>query len=112
MKRALALAPLLAFFLGPLLWQVLTSCWPEAELTQPLPHSLTAANYAGLGATFARSVANSLLVAAGTTALCLAAAAPAAFAIAKLRFPGRAWLLGGALAISMFRPSPPSARSI
>jgi multiple sugar transport system permease protein len=104
MKRALALAPLLAFFLGPLLWQLLTSFWPEAELTRPLPGSLTAANYAGLGATFARSVANSLLVAAGTTALCLAAAAPAAFAIAKLRFPGRSWLLGGALAISMFPP--------
>ena len=104
MKRALGLAPLLAFFLAPLLWQVLTSFWPEAELTQPLPRSLTAANYAGLGASFAQSVASSLLVAAGTTTLCLAVAAPAAFAIARLRFPGRSWLLGGALAISMFPP--------
>ncbi len=104
MKRALAAVPLLAFFAGPLLWQLLTSFWPEAELTRAAPRSLTLANYAGLGAPFARSVLNSLLVAAGTTALCLALAAPAGFAIAKLRFRGRSALLGGALAISMFPP--------
>src|SRR5207237_4808241 len=69
-----------------------------------LPHTLTVANYAGLGSTFARAVLNSLLVAAGTTALCLAAGASAAFAIAKLDFPGRGLLFGGALAISMFPP--------
>src|SRR5205823_4861940 len=42
--------------------------------------------------------------AAGTTALCLAAGASAAFAIAKLDLPGKRVLLGGALAISMFPP--------
>jgi len=97
-------AAVLAFFLGPLAWQALTSFWPEQELTRPLPRALTLANYAGLGETFARAVLSSLLVAAGTTALCLAAGAPAAFAIARLRFPGRSLLLGGALAISMFPP--------
>jgi multiple sugar transport system permease protein len=100
MKRA----AVLLFFLGPLAWQVLTSLWPEEELTRALPHALTVANYAGLGTTFARAVVNSLLVAAGTTALCLAVGAAAAFAIAKLTFPGRSLLLGGALAISMFPP--------
>jgi len=97
-------AAILAFFLGPLAWQALTSLWPEAELTRPLPHALTLASYAGLGATFARAVLNSLLVAAGTTVLCLAAGAPAAFAIARLELRGRSLLLGGALAISMFPP--------
>jgi multiple sugar transport system permease protein len=97
-------AAVLAFFLGPLAWQALTSLWPEAELTRPLPHALTLASYAGLGATFARAVLNSLLVAAGTTVLCLAAGAPAAFAIARLELRGRSLLLGGALAISMFPP--------
>lgn len=100
MKRALVLL----FFLGPLFWQVLTSLWPEAEMTRPLPHALTFANYAGLGGSFARAALNSVLVAAGTTALCLAAGASAAFAIAKLDFPGRSLLLAAALAISMFPP--------
>jgi multiple sugar transport system permease protein len=92
------------FFLAPLAWQVLTSVWPEAALTRPLPSRLTLSNYAGLGGTFARAVFNSLLVAAATTALCLAVGASAAFAIAKLEFRGRSLLLGGALAISMFPP--------
>ena len=104
MKRALPTAVVLLFFLAPLGWQVLTSLWPEAALTRPLPTALTVANYAGLGATFARAVLNSLLVAAGTTALCLGVGASAAFAIAKLEFRGRSALLGGALAISMFPP--------
>ena len=104
MKRALPTAAVLAFFVGPLAWQLLTSLWPEPELTRSLPTSLTLANYAGLGATFARAVLNSLVVAVGTTALCLAVGASAAFAIAKLEFRGRSLLLGGALAISMFPP--------
>ena len=106
MKRArmIPTVAVLLFFLAPLAWQVLTSFWPDAELTRPLPARLTLANYAGLGGTFARAVLNSLLVAAGTTAVCLAVGASAAFAIAKLEFRGRSLLLGGALAISMFPP--------
>jgi multiple sugar transport system permease protein len=104
MKRALATAAVLSFFLGPLAWQALTSVWPEVELSRPLPRSLTLSSYAGLGGTFARAVLNSLVVAAGTTAVSLAVGASAAFAIAKLDFPGRRLLLGAALAISMFPP--------
>ena len=104
MKRRFAIAAALAFFLGPIAWQALTSLWPEPELTRAFPRSLTVANYAGLGEPFARAVLNSLVVAAGTTLLCLAAGASAAFAIAKLEFPGRRLLLGAALAISMFPP--------
>ncbi len=104
MKRSLAVAAVLLFFLGPVAWQLLTSLWPDAELTRPLPGSLTLANYAGLGSTFARAVLNSLIVAAATTALSLSVGASAAFAAAKLEFPGRSVLLGGALAISMFPP--------
>ncbi len=101
MKRA----PYLVFFLAPFAWQVLTSLWPEAELGRPLPSSLTLAAYRlVLHGPFSRAVVNSFVVAAATTALCLALAAPAAFAIAKLRFRGRRLLLGGALAISMFPP--------
>jgi multiple sugar transport system permease protein len=104
MKRALPIAAVLVFFIAPLAWQLLTSFWPDAELTHPLPTTLTWANYAGLGGTFAGAVLNSLIVAGGTTAVCLAVGASAAFAIAKLEFPGRSLLLGAALAISMFPP--------
>jgi len=104
MRRAPAVAAVLLFFLGPLAWQALTSVWPEAELTRPLPSRLTLASYAGLGVPFARAVLNSILVAAGTTALCLSVGAAAGFAVARLEFPGRRFLLGGALAISMFPP--------
>jgi multiple sugar transport system permease protein len=103
-KRALATAAVLAFFLGPFGWQVLTSLWPEDQLTLPFPHALTLASYAGLGASFGRALFNSLVVAASTTALCLTVGSTAAFAIARLRFPGRRLLLGAALAISMFPP--------
>jgi multiple sugar transport system permease protein len=100
MKRGLVLL----FFLGPLFWQVVTSLWPEAELTRPWPHALTLSNYAGLGGSFAGAALNSLIVAAGTTVLCLLTGASAAFAIAKLQFRGRSLLLNGALAISLFPP--------
>ena len=100
MKRALAVA----FFVGPFLWMALTSLWPEAQLTRPLPESLTLASYAGLGGSFARAVANSLVVAALTTAVSLAAGSAAAFAIARLPLPGKGGLLAFALAVSMFPP--------
>jgi multiple sugar transport system permease protein len=98
--------PALAFFLLPLGWLVLTSLWPDAELARPLPSRLTLENYRAAlgGGGLARAILNSLLVGAATTALALALAAPAAFAIARLDFPGRGALLGGALAISMFPP--------
>jgi multiple sugar transport system permease protein len=96
----------LTFFLGPFAWQVLTSLWPEAELTRPFPSHLTFDNYLSLfsGEPFARVILNSLIVAAATTVFCLAVGSAAAFALAKLNFPGRNLLLGLALAISMFPP--------
>ncbi len=103
---ALGAAAFLAFFLGPFGWQVLTSLWPEAELTRPLPSHLTLQSYETVFTQhpFARIVLNSLLLAAGTTVFCLTVGAAAAFALAKLSFPGKNALLGLALAISMFPP--------
>jgi multiple sugar transport system permease protein len=96
----------LAFFLGPFVWQALTSLWPEAELGRAWPSKLTAANYAAAltERDFARALPNSFLVAAATTTLALCIAAPAAFAVAKLPFRGRRLLLGAALAVAMFPP--------
>lgn len=99
-------AAALVFFAGPLAWQALTSLWPEEQLAQPWPSALTPANYAAAlrsgGAL--RALANSALVAGATTALALALAAPAAFALVKLRPRGGRLLLGGALAAVMFPP--------
>jgi multiple sugar transport system permease protein len=51
---------------------------------------------------FTRALRNSLGISAISTALSVALAAPAAYAIARLRFPGRRLVLGAALAIAMF----------
>ena len=98
--------PYLAFFLLPFGWLVLTSLWPDAELARALPSGLTLENYGAAlgGGGLSRAIANSLLVGLSTTALSLLLAAPAAFAVARLEFPGRRALLGLALAISMFPP--------
>ncbi len=98
--------PYLAFFLLPFGWLVLGSLWPDAELARALPSHLTLENYAAAlrGGGLGRALVNSLAVGIATTALALALAAPAAFAVARLDFPGRRLLLGGALAISMFPP--------
>jgi multiple sugar transport system permease protein len=104
---AFACAAFVTFFLGPFAWQVLTSLRPEGELTRAgLPSRLSLDAYASVLAsgTFLRAVANSLVVAAVTTAFCLAVGASAAFALAKLRFPGRGLLLAAALGVSMFPP--------
>lgn len=104
MRRA-AKGLYLCFFLAPFLWQALTSLWPEAQQGARLPSALTLEAWATvLRGGFLRAALNSLVVAAGTTALCLSVATPAAFAIARLRFPGRRALLGLSLAISMFPP--------
>jgi ABC-type glycerol-3-phosphate transport system permease component len=48
------------------------------------------------------AIGNSLLVAACTTLLCVALGAPCAYALARLRFPGRTALLSFVLAVAMF----------
>lgn len=99
-------AAYLTFFLGPFLWQVLTSVWPEGELTEPLPSRLTFGNYVSVFADhpFARVVGNSFFVAGLTTLVCLVIGAFAAFALARLPVPGGNALLGISLGISMFPP--------
>jgi multiple sugar transport system permease protein len=98
---------LLTFFLGPFVWQVLTSLRPEADLATPgLPRAFTLAAYRSVlgDRAFLHVVVNSLVVATATTVSCLLVGASAAFALAKLSFPGRGLLLGVALAVSMFPP--------
>jgi multiple sugar transport system permease protein len=51
---------------------------------------------------FTRALRNSLGISAISTFLSVALASPAAYAVARLRFPGRRVVLGTALAIAMF----------
>lgn len=106
---ALALALLLGFCLFPIVWQLLTALKPTAELVSLppfLPSVVTFEHFYTVFAErpFARILLNSAVVAVGTTILCLGIGAPAAFALAKLRVPGRQQLLFGILAVSMFPP--------
>jgi multiple sugar transport system permease protein len=105
--RALAGLAIVVFFVGPFLWQIVTSLKPESEVTDiALPSAVSAESYAAAfrGQPFARVLLNSALVAGVTTLFCLAVASSAAFALAKLELRGKRALLSCALAISMFPP--------
>jgi len=47
-------------------------------------------------------IINSLIVAGGTTLFSLLIAIPAAYALARIPLPGKTWILGGLLSLSMF----------
>ncbi|HEU4462143.1 MAG TPA: carbohydrate ABC transporter permease, partial [Solirubrobacterales bacterium] len=53
---------------------------------------------------FIKPLINSILIALSTTVISIVLASFTAYAIARLRFPGRKLILGGALAIAMFPP--------
>lgn len=110
LAATLGLLVLLAFCLGPLLWQLVTSVKPASELTRLpplLPSELTTESYRALfapGRHFGRLLWNSAIVAGTTTLASLVVGTTAAFALAKLKFPGRRVLLAAALTVSMFPP--------
>jgi multiple sugar transport system permease protein len=102
----LAGAAILTFLLGPVVWQALTSLRPEAAMGtgESLPFTLDAWRALFEREDFLWSLFNSIAVAAVTTLYCLTVGASAAFALARLRFPGRGLLLAASLAITTFPP--------
>lgn len=105
--RAAALALLVAFAALPFLWALRASFAPEAELFAGGGLRLgrwTGEHYRALFAErdFWLPVRNSLVVAGTTTAFCVSVGALAAYALARLRFRGKAAILGFVLAVSMF----------
>ena len=107
--RIAALVVLALYCLAPFLWQVVTSLKPATELTSLpplLPTRVSFEHYAAIftGHPLLRLIANSAIVAAGTTVLALVVGALAAYAAAVLRVRGRAGILGVVLAVSMFPP--------
>lgn len=89
-----------AVMLLPFYWMVLTSIRPPAEIFNvslwPIPDAFAGvANYvrAGAQAPMARFMLNGVIVCAGILTVQIATAVPAAYALAKLNFPGRKLLL-------------------
>jgi multiple sugar transport system permease protein len=95
--------------LGPLLWQFVTSLKPDHEITRLppiLPRQATFSHYVSTfrDRPFLRIIGNSAAVASMTTLLSLSVGSLCAFALAKLRVPLKALILGFVLTASMFPP--------
>jgi multiple sugar transport system permease protein len=71
-----------------------------------LPQKWTLANYRGIFQTslFTRALVNSIGIAVIATVLAVVIGSLAAYAVARLRFPGKGLLVGAALLIAMFPP--------
>ena len=104
-----AVALVLIVFVGfPLLWMVLSSLKPSAELfvnpPRILPGAITFEWYANLvGSSDAISLfKNSLVVGVATTAICLILGTFAAYGVTRFDFPGKRAFLGAALVSYVF----------
>ncbi len=104
-----ALIVFVSFF--PTAWLVLTSLKPTADIyawpIKFLPNPITFKNYKYIlveTPEFLRYLWNSLFVATITTASILGFGGLAAYAIARLNFRGRQFIMLGMLAVSMFPP--------
>jgi ABC-type glycerol-3-phosphate transport system permease component len=100
-------AVFLAALLFPVYWMVAGSVTPEAQLFESpslVPRSVSFDHYRALfdEQNFLIPIRNSLVVAGATTAVAIPVAACCAYAVARLRMPGKAPLLALILAVSMF----------
>jgi ABC-type glycerol-3-phosphate transport system permease component len=91
----------------PFYWALVSSVTPESQLYQSpslIPRTLVLDHYRALFTerAFWIPIRNSLIVAGTTTAFCVTVGALCAYALARLRFRGKAFLLGLILAVSMF----------
>ncbi len=105
---AIAVFFLVAFSLGPMLWQLLTSLKVNEDISAVpniyIPTRYTLTHYIELfqRRPFLRYMLNSGFVAVVSTALCLALGAPAAYVLARLRLPGERIILAGVLVVTLF----------
>jgi ABC-type glycerol-3-phosphate transport system permease component len=103
----LLLSAVIGALAAPLAFALIGSVSPEAKLFAggvPEPASWTLEHYQVLLAqpSLMHAIRSSMIVAGSTTLLCLALGSPCAYALARLRFPGRAFVLAFVLALSMF----------
>jgi len=104
---ALVAGLLVAAIVFPLYWAVIASFTPESRLfASPtlVPRALVLDHYRALfgGRDFWTPIRNSLIVAGATTVVSVLLGAVCAYALARLRFRGKALALAFVLAVSMF----------
>jgi len=90
----------------PVLWIVSLSFKTPTAITDPsfLPSQWTTSNYSGIlkSSEFIRPLINSIGIGLIATLIAVVFASMAAYAVARLRFPGKALLIGLSLLIAMF----------
>ena len=99
-------AMVLAYALMPVLWILSLSLKPTSTVKDGklIPSSLTFDNYRGIfrGNFFSSALINSVGIGVTTTVIAVLIGAMAAYAVARLEFPGKRLLIGVVLLISMF----------
>src|SRR5246127_1924146 len=94
------------YALVPVLWILGLSLKPTSTVKDGklIPSSVTFDNYRGIfrGDIFSSALVNSIGIGLITTAIAVVLGAMAAYAIARLNFPGKRLLIGAALLITMF----------
>jgi trehalose/maltose transport system permease protein len=94
------------YALLPVLWILGLSLKPTSTVKDGklIPSSVTLANYRGIfrGDFFSSALINSIGIGLITTTIAVVLGAMAAYAIARLNFPGKRALVGAALLITMF----------
>jgi len=90
----------------PVLWIVSLSFKDPTTITDGhfIPRKWTLSNYSGIFSTseFTRALINSIGIALISTLIAVVLASMAAYAVARLRFPGKSVLIGMSLLIAMF----------
>jgi multiple sugar transport system permease protein len=107
---SIAIALVLIFALVPVVWIMALSLKTPASVADGrfIPADWTLDNYKGLfeggisNSPFLKPLINSIVIALVSTVIAIALAASAAYAIARLDFPGKGLILGVALAIAIF----------
>jgi multiple sugar transport system permease protein len=96
----------IALALIPVLWIVSLSFKTPAAITDPsfIPSQWTWSNYSGIltSSEFIRPLINSIGIGLIATFIAVVLASMAAYAVARLRFPGKSVLIGVSLLIAMF----------
>jgi multiple sugar transport system permease protein len=99
-------AMVLVYALLPVLWILSLSLKPTSTVKDGklIPSSLTFDNYRGIfrGDFFSSALINSVGIGMTTTVIAVVIGAMAAYAVARLEFPGKRLLIGVVLLISMF----------
>ncbi|MET0600714.1 MAG: carbohydrate ABC transporter permease [Baekduia sp.] len=110
-RWSILIVAVVAFAMIPVLWIMSLSFKTPATVGDGrlIPKEWTLDNYkslfeGGFDSPLLRPLINSILIALIATLIAVTLASFAAYAIARLDFPGKAIVLGGALAVSMFPP--------